>query len=261
MSSIAIPVIAGLATGIAFVIVFALLFSIASPILHRSFNIVLALEGLKDRYSVGEQIDFNIRATGYGTHCGYPIAQIMNIDKNEIVRTIDNGIDVNCDPEPVDFDKSWTLQDLGVTDPIMLDKVGHYKIIINFGRTAEQYFIVDDIMRRAIDNTRNLDEVKAFLNHYPTANATVYFITTCADESCETLIRVPKTVEYWLKDEAVSKMALLRISIDEREGGKPPSFFQVSCQLLGTEVADEIHGSSLSEEDITGFLQNHDRCP
>ena len=72
---------------------------------------------------------------------------------------------------------------------------------------------------------------------------------------------MPKTVEYWFEDEAVSKIALLRISINERVEGKPPSFFQVSCQLLDTEVADEIHGSSLSEEDITGFLQNHDRCP
>jgi hypothetical protein len=253
------PVIAGLAAGIILVLLFASFFASTNPIQQRKFHLDLSIEGLKDRYSIGERIDIIIRATGYGTACGYPIAKVINIDKNEIVRTIESGIDVMCDPEPHDFDKTWALADFGITTPVTIDKIGHYKIEVDFGKAiAEKYFIVDDTVKQAIDKTRNLDEVKAFLDHYPNANATVYFVTTCADKACETLIRVPSIVEYFQEDGG--KMAFLRISLEHAWDGEPISF-QLSCQLAGSEQAGEIHSSIAGQENVIAFLQSDGRCP
>lgn len=112
----------------------------------------------------------------------------------------------------------------------------------------------------AIDKTKDLSEVKVFLRHYPDATTTVYFVTACAtDEVCNTLMRVPSIVEY--SHQAAEKVALLRISIAVDSETAPTSFLQLSCQMLDAEVADEIHDSRLSDNDISDFLQNHQRCP
>ncbi|MGI0018984.1 MAG: hypothetical protein ACREAY_00780 [Nitrososphaera sp.] len=194
-----VPVIAGLAVGIAFVVLFASFFNSATPIVQREFHADLSIEGLKDRYSVGEKIDFAIRATGYGAICGYPDFKVIDLGRNEeIIFTPKRGITLHlCDLDPHNFDRTWKLSELGVASPITIDKVGRYKIVVHFGTAGEDegYFIVDDTVGRAVGKTRNLDEVRAFLTHYPNADATAYFVTTCADDSCDTLIRVPSIVE------------------------------------------------------------------
>jgi hypothetical protein len=101
-----------------------------------------------------------------------------------------------------------------------------------------------------------LSETKEFLNNYPNANTTVYFITTCVDDPCLSLARIPSIVEYWYN--ADDKIALLRISIDRDNG---PGLVQASCQLVGTEESGEIHSSRIAEGLITQFLQGEYRCP
>lgn len=102
-----------------------------------------------------------------------------------------------------------------------------------------------------------LSETKEFLSNYPNANTTVYFITTCVDDPCLSLVRIPSLVEYW--HNADDKIALLRILIDRDNGN--PTFVSASCQLVGTEESGEIHSSRISEGLITQFLQGEYRCP
>lgn len=183
----AIPVIAGLAVGIAFVVLFASFFNSATPILQREFHADLSIEGLKDRYSAGERIDFTIRAAGYGAICGYPDFKVIDLDRNgETIFAPERGIILLvCDLDLHNFDRAWKLSELGMDGPIIIDKIGHYKIIASFGTAGEieVYFIVDGPVNQEIIETRTLDEVRAFLTQYPNAIATAYFVTTCADDS------------------------------------------------------------------------------
>ena len=237
-----------------------MLFGSANPIIKRKFHLDLSIEGLYYGYSTGERIDFTIRAIGYGSDCGYPVVQVINLDKNEVIRTIESDADFNCDPVPYAFDKTWTLSDLGMISPIVIDEVGRYKITASFGETAEKYFIVDDTIKRTIDKTRSLDEVKTFLAYYPNANATVYFVTTCVTDSCETLIRVPSIVEHWYESIKDNKIAFLRIILEEKLDGKP-TLIQLSCIIVDFEDANEIHGSNIKDIEISEFLHNESRCP
>ncbi len=110
----------------------------------------------------------------------------------------------------------------------------------------------------AVEITRNFNEVKEFLSNYPTANTTVYFITTCADESCSSLSRVPSIVEYWYREwEDGGKYTDLRIVVHFEE--RSVTLFQLRCLTEGSENNSiEVHGSSL--QGITEFLQNS-QCP
>ncbi len=262
-----VPVIAGLAVGIAVVVLFALLFGGANSIAQRKFPIDISIDGLNDRYSVAESIDFTIRATGYGIMCGYPNVKIIDLDRGgEIILSLPEGVIlVLCDPDANNNsdDRTWTLAELGATSPVTINKVGHYKIIADFdSKATEKYFIVDNTVKQVIDATKDLEEVKAFLAYYPNASSTVYFVTTCADESCETLVRVPSIIEYSYEERVDddSKIALLRVSMEQEWEGKPV-FFQVSCQIVGSEDGRDIHGSQIEREIIAEFLQNENRCP
>jgi hypothetical protein len=258
-----IPVVAGLAVGIAFVVLFASFFDSAAPIVQRKFHAELSIEGLKDRYSVGERIDFTVRAAGYGTICGYPDLKVIDWDRNgKTILAPERGITLLiCDLDAANFDRTWKLSELGVANPITIDEVGRYSIVISFGTVGEAvgYFIVDDTVGQAIDKTRNLAEVTAFLTHYPNADATAYFVTTCADDSCDTLIRVPSIIEYWHRDSG--KTASLRISVDLKDSSRP-TFIQILCGVAESEEASEIHGFlSIDRKNIAEFLQNENRCP
>ena len=73
-----LPTIAGLVVGIAFVVLFASIFT-SSQLSQPDRRTDLSIESLKDSYSVGEEIDFAIRATGYGIMCGYPDFKIIDL--------------------------------------------------------------------------------------------------------------------------------------------------------------------------------------
>jgi hypothetical protein len=114
----------------------------------------------------------------------------------------------------------------------------------------------EDAYNAAIKITEDLDEVKEFFSVYPNANTTVYFITTCTDEFCSSLWRIPSVVEYWYKDDT-GKYADLRIVINYGES-KVVSF-HTRCRIYDSEeVGIVMHGTSL--EGITEFLQDS-HCP
>lgn len=114
----------------------------------------------------------------------------------------------------------------------------------------------EDVYNFAIKITRNSNEVKEFFSIYPNANTTVYFITTCTDEFCSSLWRIPSIVEYWYKDDN-GKYADLRIFINYSEG--KVGSFHTTCKIYDTEeVGIVMYGTSL--EGITEFLQDS-HCP
>lgn len=120
---------------------------------------------------------------------------------------------------------------------------------------------MDDTWGRAIDKTKDRSEVTEFLAYYPNANVTVYFVTTCAIDSCETLIRLPATVEYWYESIGdVTELAILRIGLEHRFDGRP-NFAQLSCSIRDSEVFNEIHGTTIERGQITEFLKSDEHCP
>lgn len=138
----AAPVIVGLAVGLVFVVLFASQFNSSSPIVQRKFYSDVSIIGLKDAYRVGENIDFTIRATGYGANCGPPSVMIMDTsDPKKTINPVDVHIEYNCDPEAFYFDRSWTLLDIGVMHDIVLEG-GHYNVIVGYGATVEKEFDV-----------------------------------------------------------------------------------------------------------------------
>lgn len=259
----AAPVIAGLAAGIVLVALFGSLFSSTAPLVQQRLHTDLSIEDLKGVYSVGEIIHFTVRATGYGPVCGYPFLKVIDLDRggSVIFSSADRFLSV-CDQSPRGFDELWKSSELGAANPMSINRVGHYKLVVNFGNVEEEeYFIVDNTVNRAIDKAKDRGEVVEFLSYYPGANVTVYFITTCATESCETLIRIPATVEYWYENIGdVTELALLRIGLEHRFDGEP-NFVQASCSIRGTEVANEIHGTTIEQGRITEFLQGEEWCP
>lgn len=91
------PVIAGLAIGIGFVVLFAVMFNAAENMPRNSLDI--SIVGLKDSYQVGETIDFTVAVKGYGTACGYPNVMIRNAATNATVWSASRIALILCDPE------------------------------------------------------------------------------------------------------------------------------------------------------------------
>jgi hypothetical protein len=148
-------VIAGLAVGIAFVVLFASIFSQSNPVVQRKHHFDVSIMGLKDLYNTGEKIDFSVRVKGYGTNCGAPSVKI--IDMNNPGRVIDPvGLitDYTCDPTAYDFDRTWTLLDIGVIRDIVLES-GHYKAVVRYGETVEKEFrVISDTSGNSMDASR-----------------------------------------------------------------------------------------------------------
>lgn len=125
--------------------------------------------------------------------------------------------------------------------------------------TSQDRFEAAEIM------TRELSEVKAFLNTYPNANSTVYFTQVCSDDSCSSLSRIPSVAEYSYKESGSRKYADLRIGLQHEH--MQPTFMQIRCAIIHKETNTilnsetdllEQHGERLT--DVAEFLQN-DLCP
>jgi hypothetical protein len=136
------PVIVGLAVGIAFVVLFASMFSAANPMIQRSYYAKVSILGMRDVYQAGEKINFSIRAHGYSQICGAPAITIVNMDDpNKVINPVDLIIDYNCDPTPGFFDITWKLEEIGVTHDITFES-GHYKVVARYIETVEKEFDV-----------------------------------------------------------------------------------------------------------------------
>ena len=151
--SIAIPVIAGLAVGIAFV----LLLSFNTPAFHdtlvgttRTGDLTITLAGLQDEYRLDEPLNFTVNYKGDGFWCYGPTARILDANSGEI--TYDNPAQYNfaitCIMDyPREYtDITWTLYDLMRPDtPVLIGKPGHYRLEVEGeGVLLEKDFIVND---------------------------------------------------------------------------------------------------------------------
>jgi hypothetical protein len=133
------PVIAGLAAGIGFVVLFAVMFSAVETMPRNSGDIAIA--GLKDSYPAGEAIDFTVTVKGYGTACGYPNVLIRNAATNATVWSADRIALVLCDPDLHDVDIVWKPEDWGEF-PIVISEPGSYIAQAEFGNTVTKEFVV-----------------------------------------------------------------------------------------------------------------------
>jgi hypothetical protein len=87
-----ILVIGGLAAGIALVVVFAMFFgNSSSQHLGHYQHMTLTIEGLKQTYSAGEDIDFTQIAKSYGSYC--LICQIFHSPK---MQSLDRKVLLNA---------------------------------------------------------------------------------------------------------------------------------------------------------------------
>jgi hypothetical protein len=128
------PVIAGLAAGIGFVVLFAVMFNIVETMPRNSLDVAIA--GLKDSYSIREAIDFTVTVKGYGISCGNPNVLIKNASNNATVWSADRIALVLCDPDPDlhDVDIVWKPEDWGEF-PIAINEPGSYIVQAEFDNT------------------------------------------------------------------------------------------------------------------------------
>jgi hypothetical protein len=127
-----IPVIVGLATGAAFIVVIAILFvsftnqSTASYPRH-DYHFQVSVSGLKNRYEVGERIDFVMRIKGFGDTCANPNFAIRNVDTLEVIWYSKSVISL-CDPTPKLVDASLHQEELSMErTPLLINEIGTYE--------------------------------------------------------------------------------------------------------------------------------------
>ncbi|MGI0048764.1 MAG: hypothetical protein ACREAW_04420 [Nitrososphaera sp.] len=143
MSNSAIPVIAGLAVGVAFIMLFASVFAAVDPVTGKRYHLYVSIDGLEDSYGIGERIEFVVTARGYDHLCGFPNIDIVNADSGERAYTIQSFWLGVCDMEPRDVDEVWNLEDMGASEGIIIREGGNYKLMARYGeKTLEKEFSV-----------------------------------------------------------------------------------------------------------------------
>jgi hypothetical protein len=149
------PAIAGLAVGIAFVVLFStavlagrLPTTNSNPVLDRYRHVDLSLDGLKGSYRAGEPIDFLLVAEGFDAQCDtYPSITIAN-STGDVVWTYEPAGLMGCgDPDANfahDIRTNWnTTSQLGSSSPIVIHRPGSYTLRATYhGRTVERGFTV-----------------------------------------------------------------------------------------------------------------------
>lgn len=143
------PVIAGLAVGIAFVLLFSFnSFAFRDTVTGttKSGGINISLAGLKDQYATNEPLNFTITARGHGLICGFdPTAKIVNAESGELVYEVPT-LDViyGCLPQPMDVDITETLYDFMYSSaPVAIGETGHYRLQVELeGVILEKDFVV-----------------------------------------------------------------------------------------------------------------------
>jgi len=142
----AAPVGAGLAVGIALIVLFASIFGT----IDRSFSdnrskIDIAIQGLKDIYTTGERIPLTIHISGFSTICdSSPRIQIVNSDSGDVIVNYHNFNIIICFGEPQNVDTTLTTE--GPDDElgdIIINESGNYKLVVGqYGKTVEKEFSV-----------------------------------------------------------------------------------------------------------------------
>ena len=149
-SSESLPVIAGLAVGIALIAVFSIMFSSPSSAqINTNNHIELTLEGMKSNYSSGEQIILTVHAKGKSDNScniGSPSVFIRDNSNAKIIywpNPFGFSSAIMCNKSSP-FDIAWTYGDeLG--EEIILEKAGSYALVASLeGVTIEKPFDIVD---------------------------------------------------------------------------------------------------------------------
>jgi hypothetical protein len=143
-----IPAITGIAVGIAFVVVFSILYASSSSAMPNDHNqINLTIEGMKSTYLSGEQIIFSVNAEGVSDNTcniGSPSVLIRDENSGKVIywpHPFGFNTAIKCaNIEPIN--KEWVFGD-DAESVIVLDKAGSYTVIASLEEvTIERHFAV-----------------------------------------------------------------------------------------------------------------------
>jgi hypothetical protein len=162
---IAVPVMAGLAVGIAFILLFSTMVlsgrlpsTNASPLPGEYRHMDLSVHKLRESYMAGDHIDFSLSAGGLDSGCDAdPEIAIVNSTK-DTVWTYDPVRVMGCgDPDETSLHAihaSWNTSQLG--SPLAIYKAGSYILRASYyGKTLEREF-------KIIENSK--DSSSAFIS-------------------------------------------------------------------------------------------------
>lgn len=155
-----VPVTAGLAAGIALVVLFGLVFS--PSLSARKTGITEISVEAPPKPRVGQALDITVRVTGTTLSCVYPHVSVTNANTSEVIWDSGNTIRL-CDPDPEQrsrpVDINWALGGRSVDNenqgigqgPVIVREAGLYKISAEFGtlktsRTIEVFPQVVDVV-------------------------------------------------------------------------------------------------------------------
>ena len=138
---IAIHVIVGLAVGIGFVILFAVIFVPTQTLTTGRDHIDVTIEGLKNVYKVGEVIDPVIKLRGYGNPCFSPNLAVRDAKTLEVVWASRTAL-TTCEIQTQEINIDFHPEDIGTTQ-IIINETGSYKMAVSApGKTVMRTFDV-----------------------------------------------------------------------------------------------------------------------
>jgi hypothetical protein len=150
--SLTLPVVAGLAVGIAFVLLFAFSSYVFRDIIigtTESGGIKISLLGMKNRYSMIEPLNFTVTANGYGIICGFePNAKIFDALSGKLVYEVPTlHLAYLCLPEPKDVNVTAPLYEfMYPSAPVVIGESGHYRLVVEVeGVMLQKDFVVYEL--------------------------------------------------------------------------------------------------------------------
>ncbi len=154
-----VPVVAGLALGISFVVIFAAVanssFGMSPPshYIGRYPYMTLTIEGLKETYSKGGPIDFTLNVKGYGTNCIETPSIWIKDSTGDVVWLYETVNLMGCsDPDrsPHEINEVWNLEErLSALPPEVnmhqpsINQTGTYTLeVVYYGEKLDHHFEV-----------------------------------------------------------------------------------------------------------------------
>lgn len=131
-----VPVIAGLAAGVAFVVVFSMLAGPSPAAVLETKHIRLTIDDLQSTYKSGELIVFSVTAKGVldnACNLGNPSVVMRDESSGKTIywpHPFALSTALQCQTEEID--REWTFGDKADKE-IILDKAGQYSVIASYG--------------------------------------------------------------------------------------------------------------------------------
>lgn len=194
-----LPVIAGLAAGIGFILLFSIQPLLGYPLLSDSaFGLQqdadytpllqLRITGLRDTYKVGEGVDFAVGQIAGGA-CTFPeLVMIKETNTGNVVREWDGAREsaalLRC-PIGEDPAAGMTWSTKRLENPIIINQTGDYAVVAkHLFKTVQKDFKVvaigedgedtsPEVAANLLAKSNELQTVNALLEKYPSSNVTV----------------------------------------------------------------------------------------